>query len=592
MSILNDELKKFEYYVKKIPLYLKQSHGVIDQYQIWHNLLTGYDFQPTLDVDAELNAESVGKMYKYVGQTNETYTYGHIYKINEIRRYQVIYFVNGGTGNVPIDSTRYAPGDTVTVDFNTLPTPVGQNDFIGWSRDAAATVPEFTSDGVITFTIGEEDVQLYAIYKPYYLVQYNINNGTGNIPVDSTHYNIGDIATVKFNAIPLYNGNDAFMGWSLISTDEIPQFKTTGTTTLTITGDMTLYAIYNNEIYGVRGLDTSSSSLVRINNSIGMSYSTVRDGFGRTEFISDFDNVFPYNQMTKTTIEGNDFVYIPAMYWRIGYAQESYLTQPYITDISISRLEMMAGTNQVVYHSEAFYYGVYKSGLSNNKLTSVKNVTPSYSSSRDDLRTKARANGLNYTLTDLLHTRILQFLWLIEFATKNTINVMWGYTNDGAITGKTDSLTAPSGELANKGRMRYRYIEDFIGNGLETFDGVIHLSIITDPSQYTDDLTQVSQDAQVAFSTHIPNNADNLRLLGIADMSNPLMAVPTLLTSDSSYSTYFCCLCEIGDSDSYYYTMGRAGTLAKQGLFGWYNYRSSWSYHVYGRLMYIPSTQS
>lgn len=38
-SILNEELKSFDYYVSKIPMYLRRSYGFIEHFRIWHELL-------------------------------------------------------------------------------------------------------------------------------------------------------------------------------------------------------------------------------------------------------------------------------------------------------------------------------------------------------------------------------------------------------------------------------------------------------------------------------------------------------------------------------------------------------------------------
>ena len=41
MSILNATLKDFKYYKNKLPLYLQQSHGFLQHYRIWFDLMTG-----------------------------------------------------------------------------------------------------------------------------------------------------------------------------------------------------------------------------------------------------------------------------------------------------------------------------------------------------------------------------------------------------------------------------------------------------------------------------------------------------------------------------------------------------------------------
>ncbi len=77
----------------------------------------------------------------------------------------VSYNSNGGSQNVPVDSTAYSNGNTVNVKFDYIPSLYGYN-FLGWSTDKYATVPTYTKDGVNTFTIGSSDVTLYAVWAP------------------------------------------------------------------------------------------------------------------------------------------------------------------------------------------------------------------------------------------------------------------------------------------------------------------------------------------------------------------------------------------------------------------------------------------
>lgn len=67
-------------------------------------------------------------------------------------------------------------------------------------------------------------------------------------------------------------------------------------------------------IYGVEWTNDASTTMTRTDDAVGMTY-TNNSG----KFTSDFDNVFPYNQMKRQTIGGNVFVKIPAMWFRVGY---------------------------------------------------------------------------------------------------------------------------------------------------------------------------------------------------------------------------------------------------------------------------------
>lgn len=75
----------------------------------------------------------------------------------------VSYNANGGSQNLPSDGATYSSGDLVTVLFDRVPSLYGYN-FLGWSTDRNATQPMYTENGTTTFTIGNSDVTLYAVW--------------------------------------------------------------------------------------------------------------------------------------------------------------------------------------------------------------------------------------------------------------------------------------------------------------------------------------------------------------------------------------------------------------------------------------------
>lgn len=76
----------------------------------------------------------------------------------------VSYNPNGGSNNVPIDATAYSKGDTATVLFDYIPSR-NEYEFLGWSTNKNATIPEFTKDGKTTFVMGDSDIVLYAVWQ-------------------------------------------------------------------------------------------------------------------------------------------------------------------------------------------------------------------------------------------------------------------------------------------------------------------------------------------------------------------------------------------------------------------------------------------
>ena len=93
------------------------------------------------------------------GNTVTTYTTTAGYSYSAVS-----YDSNGGSNNLPIDTTAYSSGNTVTVRFDYIPSRSGYT-FLGWSDDSTDTTPLYTQNGTKTFTIGSSDVTLYAIWQ-------------------------------------------------------------------------------------------------------------------------------------------------------------------------------------------------------------------------------------------------------------------------------------------------------------------------------------------------------------------------------------------------------------------------------------------
>ena len=252
---------------------------------------------------------------------------------------------------------------------------------------------------------------------------------------------------------------------------------------------------------------------------------------------SDFDSAFPWNEATVETINGNKFLHMPDMWFRVGFDSSKR-----ITDVAVSKEQ---GTTGYWYKVDSFYYGCYSGSVSSNKLASVSGVARQHTKTRAEFRTYATANGSNYFQLDLYHKTVMNFLWLIEWATKNSDSIMTGNKNYGKVlnTGGTDSLSTPSGFRTTTKQMRWHYIEDFVGNYLEFVDGTTCVSGFR--TYYaTADITKFSDltSGHNILSYSFPSNASSsnrcITALGW-DVNNPFLVRP-IEQLGTDYKAYFC----------------------------------------------------
>lgn len=128
--------------------------------------------------------------------------------------YTVAYSGNGSTGGtVPVDSTHYQQGQTVTVLGNTGNLAKTGYAFAGWNTAANGTGTTYAQGA--TFTMGSAQVVLYAKWVVAYTVTYGTNRATGGaVPVGPTTHTPGQTVTVLGNANNLSNIPFSWSSWN------------------------------------------------------------------------------------------------------------------------------------------------------------------------------------------------------------------------------------------------------------------------------------------------------------------------------------------------------------------------------------------
>ncbi len=182
--------------------------------------------------------DETGEPFDFTSEiTSDTQIYA---KWEAIPTYTVTYDANWGTGAVPVDSELYEEGDNVTLSSGSDLTRDGYR-FKGWtlSSEGSGTV----YDAGESYTMGSGDVTFYAKWNEAYTVTYDINGGTGAVPVNSDVYEEGKSVTLSSGS-DLTRDGYRFKGWTLSSEGSGTVYETGDTYTMG-SGNVTFYAKWN-----------------------------------------------------------------------------------------------------------------------------------------------------------------------------------------------------------------------------------------------------------------------------------------------------------------------------------------------------------
>lgn len=292
-------------------------------------------------------------------------------------------------------------------------------------------------------------------------------------------------------------------------------------------GDFESNEIITSRVLGVSGMYDQAVELTRTDKAVGKTFN-IDTATGIVT--SDFDDEFPYNEMVEVTIDDSVFISIPEMWWRIGTDENDN-----ITDIAVARGKKGAGN---WYKSDAFLVGKYISFQESNKMVSMTGKLTNQTYTPIQWTDYAKANGTGYKPYGAYEHTILSFLWLIEFANKRSRNIINGYAGANQTTGGTDGIMATTGYDTANNRMKYRGIEDFLGNDamwLPDVTGAYYTS--RDVETYKNGKVEKTQ---LSYYKNITTGYGwrVIQALGW-DANNPFICIPSKLGISSSTTTYF-----------------------------------------------------
>ena len=263
-------------------------------------------------------------------------------------------------------------------------------------------------------------------------------------------------------------------------------------------------------IYGVEWWSNSKSSkMIRTDDAVNFidPVPAVFNGPG----MSPFDSIYPWKDMTTTTVSIGATVKLPRFYYKLTLPTEddpyhyklqitsktSSLPSGFIADPAHSRPTFTGGNT--------IYIGRYLCNSTDYKSTSG---LPKMYDTRANFRTKIKALDSTYALQFDIYTWIsTYFLYLVEYADLNIVKTLgkpaFNYSNKTTgiyytnfptttwktKTGWTDDMeyhTGTTGKTrSHPGCVQYRNIEDFISTTSVWLDGIVPWVSSSSPYKHT-----------------------------------------------------------------------------------------------------------
>lgn len=224
-------------------------------------------------------------------------------------------------------------------------------------------------------------------------------------------------------------------------------------------------------IYGVTWIKTGST-LTRTDDA--KKFSNPIAATGTSTGSSPFDNLYPWNEITKVVDGNNTLVKIPKFWFKwtnSSTALTLQISDKPIKGFYISPMHDNRGDGKG--ERDFAYVGRYR--CATNSYYSKTGLAPATSMTIDTARTKIASLGTGYYQFDFAAFWTTRMLYLVEFADWDSLSVILRPNqpeNEQLKSGYTDSMTYHTGTSSNGYSFQYRWIEDPWANMLEWCDGI------------------------------------------------------------------------------------------------------------------------
>ena len=372
--------------------------------------------------------------------------------------------------------------------------------------------------------------------------------------------------------------------------------RASATKAVEVVSDGALYSVevFTFRIYGIsRSRSVSAPEWARTDDAEGL---TASAALGTQPGHSDFDTIYPWSEITRTTLSTGDvMVKIPKFWYRRYILNDIEYIQ--ISDKSESVFDLHPAFTT----SDFIYVGAYITS-GNSTATSASGASVTKAIARSQHITRAGAKGSGWSIMSIEALSAIQMLILVEYATYDVQSAIGaGYTGQASgtnrpiNTGSCDAIPGltgrPSG-TSNKVDVVWRGIEGLWGQVFE------FLSNLTRTEVSSEILYALNASGTTTTLETPPTFNKYIVSLGL-DESYPYIMLAEYATQTGSSSTYTCDYAEgdyVHGSNTTSIAYGGAATDGdKAGLFALsigqadqYGSSSAGAHRYGSRLLYVP----
>ena len=352
----------------------------------------------------------------------------------------------------------------------------------------------------------------------------------------------------------------------------------------------------SNSQFGVRFVGSNS-----VGERIGDAFDLVAEPayFGVNDIRNDFDNIYPWSEIKRCVINqygeivayegepgfstngllGDVFVEIPKFYQKCYKDDTNNYVEYWISSVKDNGFWLNPAFKDGDVELDHIYIGCYEGTYDAHELYSRAGSIILGNKTLAKYRELAQAKGNGFKLCDYYERNVIEYLFMIEYANRNTQDLYKGNCTASVYqTGMTDSLDRPSEGTIDtySSPFRYRYMENIYGNVWEVMDGIIIRNdkplICLDPTKYND------IDQYTELPTLVINTSEATKDFFISDRTFdaqiPYINLPKyneslVSTNNTYYSDYALMPYNVNSVDTAVLVGGRTGMddNAKVGLF-------------------------